>query len=294
MANSLGRGLSSLIPQKVNRVASTASGEAIVNLTSEEEKGRVISLPLDKISVNPMQPRKNFNEAQLNELVDSIKMYGIIQPLIVSEKMGKYELIAGERRLRASKLAGLEKVPVIIRQVDDQEKLEVALIENIQREDLNPIETALAYRKLIDEFNLTQEEMAKRVGKARPSVANTLRYLNLPDEIQIALIQGKITEGHAKYLVGLDSEEKQMGLFHKIIRNGLNITDTVMEARRLGGTKAARIKINYADKDKEFAFREFFGAKVQIKRRGKGGQIIIDFFSDDELLDLTSRVKKKY
>lgn len=292
MSNGLGRGLGSLIPQKVNKIATTSSGDAIVNVTSEEEKGRVIMLAVDKINVNPMQPRKDFSDIHLNELVESIKMYGIIQPLIVSQKMGRYELIAGERRLRASKLAGLEKVPVIVREVDDQEKLEVALIENLQREDLNPIEMAVAYRKLIDEFNLTQEEVAKRVGKARSSIANILRYLNLPDEIQVAMIQGRITEGHAKYLVGLDSPEKQMALFRKIIHGGLTINDTVLEARRLGGTKAARIKINYADKDKEFAFREFFGLKVQIKRKGKGGQVIIDFFSEEELLDLTSKIKK--
>lgn len=292
MSNGLGRGLSSLIPQKINKIVVTSTGDAIVNVTSEEEKGRIIMLAVDKINVNPMQPRKDFSDIHLNELVESIKMYGIIQPLIVSQKMGKYELIAGERRLRASKLAGLNKVPVIVREVDDQEKLEVALIENLQREDLNLIEMAVAYRKLIDEFSLNQEEVAKRVGKARSSIANILRYLNLPDEIQVAMIQGRISEGHAKYLVGLDSLEKQMALFRKIIHNGLTIDDTVLEVRRLGGTKAARIKINYADKDKEFAFREFFGSKVQIKRKGKGGQVIIDFFSEEELLDLTSKVKK--
>ncbi|MFH1822768.1 MAG: ParB/RepB/Spo0J family partition protein, partial [Patescibacteria group bacterium] len=161
-----------------------------------------------------------------------------------------------------------------------------------QRENLNPIETAMAYRKLIDDFNLTHEGVAKKVGKARPSIANTLRLLNLPEEVQEALMQGRITENHAKIIIGLDSYEKQMSLFKKIMRGNLTVTDTFEEARRMGGTKQARIKINYADKDKEFAFREFFGAKVEIKRRGKGGQVIIDFFSDDELGEIVEKVKK--
>ena len=168
-------------------------------------------------------------------------------------------------------------MPVIVRDADEQEKLELALIENIQRENLNAIELAKAYRQLIDEFNLSQEEMAKRVSKARPSITNTLRLLSLPDEIQVAIIEGKITEGHAKYLMGLEDEDKQMMIFRKILHNNLTITDTSKEVRRIGGTKAARIKINYADKDKEFALREYFGTRAEIKRKGKGGQIIIFF-----------------
>jgi len=288
MSNGLGRGLSSLIPQKVNKVT-TASGEAIVNVSSESEKDRVLRVEVGKIKINPAQPRKRFSEQELGELMDSIKQYGVIQPLIVSKKDGGYELIAGERRLRASKAIGLDKVPVIVREVDDQERLEVALIENIQREDLNPIETALAYRKLMDEFNLNQEAMAGRVGKSRPSVANTLRLLNLPEEIQAAVMEEKISEGHAKLL---EDEAKQMSLFRKILHGGLSVNDTSDEARKLGGTKQARIKINYADKDKEFAFREFFGTKVEINRKGNGGQVIITFFSDDELESIVDKIKK--
>jgi ParB family chromosome partitioning protein len=291
MSNGLGRGLSSLIPQKVNKEAETSSGEAVVDVLSKDDKGKVLQIEPDKISINPMQPRKSFAGHQMDELVESIKRYGIIQPLIVNQKDGEFELIAGERRLRAAKIIGLEKVPVIIRDTGSQEKLEVALIENLQREDLNPIETALAYRKLIDEFNLSQEEVAKRVGKSRPSVTNTLRILNLPEEIQNALIEGKISEGHAKILVGLDGETKQMALFRKILNAGISVDDAMLEARRMGGTKQARVKINYADKDKEFAFREYFGTKVEIKRRRKGGQIIIDFYSDEELGEMTEKVK---
>lgn len=280
-----------MIPQKVNKTAA-ASGGIAVSVSSESEKDRVLRIEIGKIKINPAQPRKRFAEQELDELMDSIKQYGVIQPLIVSKKNGEYELIAGERRLRASKALGLKDVPAIVRDVDDQERLEVALIENIQREDLNPIETASAYRKLMDEFNLSQEEMAGRVGKSRPSVANTLRLLNLPGEIQGALIESRISEGHAKLLVGIDDAGKQMDLFRKIMKGGLSVSGTSSEARKLGGTKQARIKINYADKDKEFAFREFFGTKVEINRKGRGGQVIITFFSDDELEAMTDKIKK--
>ena len=307
MSNGLGRGLSSLIPKKINKVTTTAQGDAVVGVTGEVDKNKILQVSPDKIKTNPMQPRKDFAPESLEELVNSIKQYGVIQPLIVTQPSsapadaealagkkateGKYELIAGERRLRAAQIIGLDKVPVIVRDAEEQEKLELALIENIQRTDLNSIEEALAYRKLIDEFNLSQEETAKRVGKARSSITNALRVLNLPQEIQQALIAGKISEGHAKLISGLDSENKQMALFNKIARNSLSVESAVKEARRMGGTKAARIKINYADKDKEFALREFFSTKVEIKRKGKGGQIIIDFFSDEELEEMIGKVK---
>jgi len=284
--------LSSLIPQKVKKVATAISGEAVVSVVSEADKDRVLQISPDRIQVNPMQPRRNFNEHQLNELIESIKQYGIIQPLIVTQKNGDYELIAGERRLRAAKILNLATVPVIIRQADEQQKLEVALVENLQREDLNAIEAALAYRKLIDEFNLNQEELAIRLGKSRPVITNTLRLLNLPEEIQAALIDGRITEGHAKTIVGLESEAKQLALLKKILLNKMTIEDAMKETRAMGGTKMARIKINYADKDKEFAFREFFGTKAEIKRKGKGGEVIIYFYSDEELGEMVEKIKK--
>jgi ParB family chromosome partitioning protein len=287
MSNGLGRGLGSLIPNKKDPayIAPTpAAGDG---------KDRVLQVAVEAIDPNPRQPRKDFNEVELSELVESIKEYGVIQPLIVTSKAaGRYELIAGERRLRASKEAGLKTVPVILREAAEEDKLELALIENIQREDLNPIELGAAYKKLMDEFHLTQEQVARKVGKARPSVANIIRYLSLPDEIQASLIEGRITEAHAKYLAGLDTPEKQMSLFRKIIHNNLTVTDTEQEVRRIGGTKAARIKINYQDKDKEFAFRQFFGAKVEIKRKGRGGEIIIHYFSDEELEEIVGKVKK--
>jgi len=290
--NSLGRGLSSLIPQKVKKVATMSDGEAVVSLVSEDDKDKILQISPEKISANPSQPRRDFNERQLEELAGSIRQYGMIQPLVVSQKDGGYELIAGERRLRAAKILGSAAVPVIVRRADEQQKLELALVENLQREDLNPIEQAMAYRKLIDEFNLSQEELAARVGKSRPVITNTLRFLNLPEEIQAALMDGRLSEAHAKILAGLESEAQQLSLFKKILLNKLTVADAAKESRAMGGTKQARIKINYADKDKEFAFRQFFGTKVQIKRKGKGGEVIIYFYGDEELGEMVSKIKK--
>lgn len=291
MSNSLGRGLSSLIPQKVNKTAATMAGEAVVEVTSVADKSKILQLKTERVALNPMQPRKNFNERQLNELVESIKQYGIIQPLIVTEKNGRFELIAGERRLKAAKILGLAAVPAIARQADEQQKLELALVENLQREDLNSIEIAMAYRKLIDEFNLSHDELAAKVGKSRPVVSNTLRFLNLPAEIQLALIQGRISEGHAKIIAGLDSEAKQIALYKKVLLNKMGVDEAYKETRLMGGTKKARIKINYADKDKEFAFRQFFGTKAEVKRRGRGGLVIIHFYSDEELEEMAAKIK---
>jgi ParB family chromosome partitioning protein len=305
MANGLGRGLGSLIPSKINAAAADAragmrqplgvrtasGGQAAANDASG--KNIIYEVDIDALKTNPQQPRQKFADAGMDDLVKSIREHGIIQPLLASRnKTGQFELIAGERRLRAARAAGLKKVPVVLRDADEKQKLEVALIENIQRENLNSIELAAAYKRLIDEFKLTQEEVSRQVGRSRPSVTNTLRMLNLPQEIQLALIDGKLTEGHAKYLVGLDSEEKQMNLYRKIMHNNLTVRDTDQAARHMGGTKAARIKINYADKDKEFAFREFFGTKVEIKRHGRGGQVILEFFSDEELRGMVEKVKK--
>jgi len=285
MNNSLGRGLGSLIPSKQNNLTKDPVIDANLPIDAQ-----VLKISPDLIKKNPRQPRSDFRDAALNELVQSIKEYGIIQPLVVSRSGNDYELIAGERRLRAAIIAGLKEVPVVIRETHDQEKLEIALIENIQREDLNIVELALAYKQLAEEFNLNQEQLAKKLGKSRPVITNTLRILNLPGEIQLALINGEITEGHAKILVGLDSEAKQFELFNRIKNRRLTVDDTILEARRMGGTKQAHIKIDYADKDKELKLREFFGAKTEIKRGKKGGQIIVHFYSDEELKGLMDKL----
>lgn len=286
----LGRGLDSLIPKKVNKVV-TDSGETIISTTTADEKDRVLQIDPKLIDVNPAQPRKTFDESKLRDLVESIRIHGIIQPLIVTKKGDRYELIAGERRWRSSKELGLKSVPVIVREAGEQEKMEIALIENIQRADLNPIETAIGYQKLMNDFNLTQEEMAVRMGKSRSGVANSIRMLTLPDEIQLGLIEGKIFEGHAKVIMGVEGEVKQMALYRKIVHGGLSVADTTKETRSMGGTKQSRVKINYSDKDKEFAIREALGARVEIRRKTKGGEIIIQFYDDEELQSIIDNLK---
>lgn len=287
MSKGLGRGLNSLIPQKPTKKSNSSM------VSFDDSHGGVLELDVERIKANTLQPRKKFTDYKLDELVESIKEFGVIQPLIVTKNKenNDYELIAGERRFRASTTAGLKKVPVIVRNVDDQEKLEVAIIENLQREDLNPIDLAFAYKKLVDDFSLTQEEVAKKMGKSRSSVSNTLRLLNLPEEIQLALIDGRITEGHTKYLLGLDSEVKQMSLFRKILNNKMSVSETNNAIKKIGGTKMARNEINYKDKEKEFRLREFFGAKAGIKRKGKGGEVFVIFNSDDELNEIIAKVK---
>ncbi len=289
MAQGLGRGLGSLIPKKtVNNTEDTLISDD--ELVVVQDNDRILKVSPNKIDLNPHQPRQNFAEGSLNDLADSIKQHGIIQPLIVTKKGNKYELIAGERRLRSARILGLKEVPVVIREEKEQEKLELALIENLQREDLNPLETALAYRRLIDEFNITQEEVARKVGKARSSVANALRLLTLPNQIQEALTNGKISEAHAKYLLGLDNEAKQLNVFKKILRQNLTVAETDKEIKRLGGTKAAKTK-DYADLAKEEELSETLSTKVEIKRKGREGKIIIDFYSEEELGNILDKIK---
>ncbi len=289
----LGRGLDSLIPKKVNKIPVSNTGDSVVDVSHPDERQSVIEVSPANISVNPYQPRKKFSDAHIDELAESIKIYGIIQPLIVTKKEeGAYELIAGERRWRSAKKLGLATVPVIVRDADRQEKLEIALIENIQRRDLNPIETAVSYRKLVDEFNLTQEELAGRVSKSRSSVANSLRLLNLPEEIQNALSDGRISEGHGKIILGLENEVKQMALFRKILHDSMSVSDTSFESKIVKTPKTNQVKpVNFQDKDRELVIREFFGAKAEIKRKSSGGQVLIDFYSDDELEELVNKLK---
>lgn len=288
----LGRGLSSLIPQKRQGIKARAGdGDLDEEISFVDGKRGVLEVEIEKIAPNPKQPRKDFFQQDINELADSIKEYGIIQPLVVSRKGENYELIVGERRLRAAKAAGFRKVPIIIRDVNEQKKLEMALVENLQREDLNPIERAMAYKQLVDEFGLKIEEVAKRVGKSRPVVSNTLRLLNLPTNIKEALTAGKISEGHAVNLSGIEPQAKQKNVFRKIVENKWTIDKTRKEIMKIGGTKESRIKINYEDKDREEALRNFFGTKVAISRSSKGGKVIIDFYSDEELENIVRKVK---
>lgn len=256
---------------------------------------KIEEVDITKIIPNPYQPRKTFDQTALQELADSIKQHGVIQPIVVSKTNTGYELIAGERRFRASVLAGLAMVPAIIKQeLADQTKLEVALIENIQRQELNPIEEAQAYERLIKTFNLTQEEVAKKVGKSRPSVTNTLRLLNLPAEIQRAVIEGKISEGHARAMLGLGDIEKQLLMYKLIIEQGLNVRQ--VEAKVREATKAKQMDAAMPDPKlmaMESELRGKLGTQVKIQRQGRGGRITIEFFSDEELDDIIHKMSEQ-
>ncbi len=247
------------------------------------------------IAPNPFQPRKVFEKQALQELADSIKEHGVIQPLVVTKTPIGYELVVGERRFRASQLAGMKLVPAIIKkEMVDQTKLEVALIENIQRRELNPIEEAQAYERLMKTFNLTQEQVAKKVGKSRPAVANTVRLLNLPAEIQRGVVEGKISEGHARAVLGLTDPEKMLLMYKMILEQGLNVRQVEAKVREL----TVRRTMDSAAPDPklmamETELRGKLGTQVKIQRQGKGGKIMIDFFSDEELNDIIRKIAEQ-
>lgn len=285
----LGRGLSSLIPKKIN-----IQDDLIENISSNivaKNSSYMQNVDPRLIVANPYQPRKDFDPIALNDLVESIKEHGILQPLIVSPKGDKFELIAGERRLRSAMELELKEVPVIIRDVSDQKKLEIALIENLQREDLSPIESAVAYSQLINEFNLTQDDLAKKMGIARSTIANTLRFLLLPEEIKIALSKKQITEAHAKYLLGLDGEVKQLNIFRKIIFNNLSVRETDKLIKQYGGTKKAKIIIGEIDRKIIDSLQIQLGTKIEIKRGQKGGRIEINFYSEEDFINIIGKIK---
>lgn len=285
MAQSLGRGLGSLIPKKNFKIDDSEENV----LLNDEDK--IIHISPSLIEANPYQPRNLFTESALKELIDSIAEHGIFQPLIVTRSGANFQLIAGERRLRAAIELNLKTVPVIVRKADEQKKLELALLENLQREDLSPIENALAFKKLIDEFNLTQEEVAKKVGKARSSLSNTLRLLSLPKIIQEALLNKQISEAHAKQLLSINDEAVQINIFKKILRHNLSVNQTSSELGRINKKEKGTHKSNLIDQKKAKQFEELLGTKVEIRRINKGGKIIIDFYSDEELNGIIDKFK---
>ncbi len=299
MANNygLGRGLSSLIPQKKSS-AKISEPRDDFNYFGKKDSaptssgGGILEVELFKIVPNPYQPRVEFDQEKLIELAESIKQHGILQPLVVSKTNGnQFELIAGERRFQASKLAGLEKVPVIIREVDNQEKLELAIVENIQRHNLNPVEEAKSYFKLQEEFGMSQEEVAKKLGKSRSVVANKLRLLTLPVEIQKALQGGKITEGHAKAILALPNPEKQKALFEMIIKNKLNVRQVESKVREISVKPHKRIiSENPQIRALEDSLAGKLGTRVKVSPYGKGGKIIIEYYSQEELDNLVSKI----
>jgi ParB family chromosome partitioning protein len=278
--SSLGTGLSSLIPEKTKR-------PMVAEMPGAAHGDEVIKLSVDSIIPNPHQPRYYFDGENLKDLAESIREHGVVQPIIVTRiAEGKYELIAGERRLRASKLIGNKEIPAIVREADNQEKLELAIIENVQRHNLNAIEEAKAYKRLKEEFGLTQEEIAKKLGKGRVAVANTMRLLDLPVEIQRGIIEGKITEGHARAILGLDNPEKQRALYELILKGKLTVRDAENKVREIMVPSHTRTMtfsaINPEIQDLENRLQQNLGTKIQIKKKGTAGKIMIDFFSEEE------------
>jgi ParB family chromosome partitioning protein len=255
-----------------------------------DPRERVQRVPLDRVRPCPFQPRKEFTAEALQELADSIREQGIIQPLIVRERGDQLELIAGERRWRAAQLAGLTEVPVIVREADDTAVLELALIENLQRENLNPLEEAQGYAQLIGQFNLRQDDVAVKVGKSRAAVANALRLLKLPSDVQAHLREGRVSVGHAKVILGLPLPEQQKLAADRVIRDGLNVRQTEELIARLqapiqsgaGGTPAGPLRDAHVV-DLENRLREKFATKVQLRYREGKGALEIRFFTDDEL-----------
>lgn len=275
----LGRGLDALIPGRDE--AQPTSG--------------IRQLPANQINRSPRQPRTHFDPEELAELAASIREHGILQPLIVTsnEEAQGYTLIAGERRLEAARQAGLERVPVIIREASEQQRLELALIENVQRADLNPLESAEAYRQLAEDFGLSHEEISNRVGKSRTAITNTLRLLKLPQSLQQALIDGAITEGHARALLTLNTPQAQAAALQTILARDLNVRQTEELVRKLVGQKTP--PVHKPPPTPEFSaleerLRAHLGTKVNLNRRRKGGTLVIHFYSDEELDNLVGQI----
>ena len=279
----LGQGLGALIP------GDDAQGQ------NRQTSSGIAQIPIEDISPNPHQPRIEMDEDTIRELAESIREYGIIQPLIVSKETGQdgYILIAGERRWKAAKTVGLSMVPAIVREVSEQGQLEIALIENLQREDLTPLETAGAYQQLADNFALTHEQIAARVGKSRTSVTNTLRLLNLPDQVKNFLAEGLITEGHARALLGLSSAQAQRAALSTVLNLGLNVRQTESLVKKLNGDRLPpRLKPQPSPEVKalEDRLRQHFGTKVNLQDRKNGGSLVIYYYSDEELNAILDKI----
>jgi ParB family chromosome partitioning protein len=269
----LGRGLGALIPD------------------SDQEKDAqtgLVVVPLEAISPNPHQPRSKVDQEKLEELAASIREHGLIQPLIVTEtSAGEYALIAGERRWRASTLAGLNEIPVVIKEASPQEMLELAIIENVQRDDLNAIEEAVAYQQLIDEFGMTQEDVAKRVGKSRPTVANLVRLLKLGPDVQAAVVDGRISGAHARALLPLPTPEAQRAVMQTIVKNNLNVRQVEALVKKIqAGSKPKPKKVRHVSPEMAALADEIsqsLGTKVDIQQGANGGKVVIHYYSDEEL-----------
>ena len=283
----LGRGLASLIPSATASMAAPAE------------------IPLDRIKANPYQPRKSMADAALQELAASIAEHGVLQPVLVTETIDGYELIAGERRLRAARIAGLTRIPAVVRQLAGREQLEVALVENIQRADLNPLEEAEAYRQLTDSFGMSQDDVARRVGRARSTIANTLRLLDLAEAVQSAVRDGTITEGHARAIASIEGAMEQEALLAAVSHRGLSVRQTEELARRLKTAAAAKAAASLKDPEVDPAdearedpeterieseLRTALGTKVSLTRSRKGGRIVIEYYDEADLVRLYEKL----
>jgi ParB family chromosome partitioning protein len=271
MAKGLGKGINAFFPD--------------VDLNKEEV---VQELKLKDIRPNPYQPRKHFQEEAIQELKESIVQHGILQPIIVRKSIKGYEIVVGERRFRAAKAAGLEVIPVVVRQLTEQEMMELALLENLQREDLTPIEEAQAYQSLIEQLDLTQEQLAKRLGKSRPHIANHIRLLSLPETVRVFISEGKLSMGHGRALLGLRKKEKLNVVVEKVLKEQLNVRQLEHLVNQLNEnvsreTLKPKKEKNIFIKERETFLREKFGTSVSIKQTQKKGKIEIEFFSPDDL-----------
>lgn len=299
--NGLGKGLDSLIPNKTVKEES-ASQQKVSKEKQEKNVGSgEILVKINEVEPNREQPRKEFDEDSLMELADSIRQFGILQPLLVQKKKDYYEIIAGERRWRAAKLAGIKDVPIIVKNYTDQEIVEISLIENIQRENLNPIEEAMAYKRLLEEFDLKQDEVAERVSKSRTAVTNSMRLLKLSERVQQMIVDDMISTGHARALLAIDDLEQQYILANKIFDEKLSVRETEKLIKELKNPKKAKekkkVENSFIYTDLEDKMKEVFGTKVHVAVKGKGkGKIEIEYYSDDELermFDMIMSIRKE-
>lgn len=290
-----GKGISSLIPQRGSQSAVRPVGavQPMPTTTPRHEGETIRQIPINQIDANPYQPRLVIDHVSLDDLIRSIRQHGILQPLIVSEHGSRFQLIAGERRFQSARILGLPTVPVIVRNSDNQQKLELALVENIQRKDLDPIEKAKGYKRLMDDFNLTQDEVARRVGKGRVSVAQSLRLLSLPPAIQQSLIAGEISEGHGKVLLTLLDAKAQLKAWEQIKSQGLSVRESEHLSRSSG---SARSKSRGSDPvmiEAENELQQYLGTRVRVKQHGRKGSIVIEFFSPEEGHAIIKKITKK-
>lgn len=282
----LGRGLSALIPKMVSpKIVPPSSAVAV-------PQNQIEHVPPESVASNPHQPRQDFDHDGMEELIASIKLHGIIQPLVVTKAGGGYQLIAGERRLRAAKILQLATVPVLVRDVARQQQLEIALVENIQRQNLNPIEEAVAYQRLLSEFNCTQDELAQRVGKSRSVITNTVRLLTLPDDIQQAIVAGKISAGAARVIAGVPKEQ-QTKLFRRALRENWTVRAVEAAARFVHVRRYRRRGTDPQVVAYQEQLESALGTKVRVKKNGPAGHIAIEFYSEEELAALVERLGRE-